>query len=79
MIDEVSKEYDLLYTFDSNNTNNSYMICTDNTYNDDGKLKITAFIYFPKDKEKGVEPIKEDKDWVEVEKFLSVMENDYNE
>jgi len=78
IINDQIKEYDLLYTFDSTNTNNSYMICTDNSYGENGKLKTTAFIYYPDDKKKGLTPIEDQKDWKEVETFLNMMESDLN-
>jgi CTP:phosphocholine cytidylyltransferase-like protein len=50
LINNKPKEYDLLYTFDSDVTDNSYLVCTDNTLTRGGRLKIYAFIYYPNDK-----------------------------
>ena len=38
---------DILFTFDSDDTNKSYIVYTDNTYDDSGKLKVYANIYDP--------------------------------
>ena len=54
------------------------MICTDNSYSENDKLNTTAFLYYPDDKEKGLSPIKDQKDWQEVENFLNMMESDLN-
>ena len=79
LINEIPVEYDLLYTFESNITNKNYLVCEDNSLTDTGKLKTYAFIYYPDDKEKGVEPIKNQQDWEEVEKFLKIMGDEENE
>ena len=73
MINEELKECDILYTFKSNNTNNNYLICTDNTYEDE-KLNIYSFIYYPDNKEKGLDKIINSEDWEEVEKFINLAE-----
>ena len=72
-IDGEKKECDILYTFKSDNTNNNYLICTDNTYKDD-KINVFSFIYYPDNKEKGIEKITKEEDWKEVEDFISAIE-----
>lgn len=74
--DEV-KECEVLYTFKSHNTRNCYLICTDNTYSND-KINVYSFIYYPKDKSKGIEKITRKEDWDEVEEFIRLMEVSYN-
>ncbi len=73
MINDDLKECDLLYTFKSDKTNNNYLICTDNTYDND-KLNVYSFIYYPDNREKGLEKISKDEEWEEVEQFLSLTE-----
>ena len=72
-IDGEKKECDILYTFKSDNTNNNYLICTDNTYKDD-KINVFSFIYYPDNKEKGIEKRTKEEDWKEVEDFISAIE-----
>ena len=67
------KECTILYTFKSDNTNKNYLICTDNTYNDE-KLNVYSFIYYPSDKSKGIELIEKEEDWKEVDKFIKLVE-----
>ncbi len=69
--DEV-KECDILYTFKSHSTRNYYLICTDNTYSND-ELNVYSFIYYPKDKNKGLEKITNKEDWDEVKEFISLV------
>lgn len=79
LINNEFKEYELLYTFESNITNNNYLLCTDNSINDRGKINIYAFIYYPSNKGKGIVPIKQQQDWDEVEKFINIMEAGEND
>jgi uncharacterized protein YrzB (UPF0473 family) len=71
-INDVEKECDVLYTFKSHSTRNYYLICTDNTYNND-TLNVYSFIYYPNDKSKGLEKITNKEDWDEVEEFISLV------
>ena len=71
-INDVEKECDILYTFKSHSTRNYYLICTDNTYNND-TLNVYSFIYYPNDKSKGLEKITNKEDWDEVEEFISLV------
>ena len=71
-INDVEKECDVLYTFKSHSTRNYYLICTDNTYNND-TLNVYSFIYYPNDKSKGLEKITNKEDWDEVEEFINLV------
>ena len=71
-INDVEKECDVLYTFKSHSTRNYYLICTDNTYNND-TLNVYSFIYYPNGKSKGLEKITNKEDWDEVEEFISLV------
>jgi len=71
-INDVEKDCDILYTFKSHSTRNYYLICTDNTYNND-KLNVYSFIYYPNDKSKGLEKINNKEDWDEVEEFINLV------
>ena len=41
------KEYDVILTFHSNKQNKDYIVYTDNTYDEESKLKIYSAIYNP--------------------------------
>ena len=47
LIDEEGKEvvYDVLFTFDSEETNKSYIVYTDNTLDEDGNIQVYASTY----------------------------------
>ena len=74
-INDEIKECDILYTFKSDNTNNNYLICTDNTYTNNN-INVYSFIYYPNDKSRGIEKIVNKEDWAEVEKFINLVGGD---
>ena len=78
IIDNLEKEFEVLYTFKSIKTNKDYIIYTDNSYDDNKDLNIFASIYYPFDLEKELENIEMEEDWEEVEKFLENVNGDIN-
>lgn len=72
-INDDYKECDILYTFRSDITNKDYLICTDNTINDKNNLNVYSFIYYPNNKEKGIEKITDERDWKVIEDFLDLV------
>ena len=53
MLNEAGEEvkYDVLFTFDNEETNKSYIAYTDNTYDDDGNISVYASTYDPNSSE----------------------------
>ena len=47
--DEFGNEtlYDVLFTFDSDETNKSYIVYTDNSLDDQGNVQVYASVYYP--------------------------------
>ena len=78
IIDNVEKNFEILYTFKSIKTNNDYIIYTDNSYDENKNLIIFASIYYPFDLEKSLENIESCEEWEEVEKFLENASGDLN-
>lgn len=78
IIDNVEKNFEILYTFKSIKTNNDYIIYTDNSYDENKNLNIFASIYYPFDLEKSLENIESCEEWEEVEKFLENASGDLN-
>ena len=73
IIDNIEKEFEVLYTFKSNKFNKDYIIYTDNSYDENKKLNIFASIYYPFDLNKKLENIEAEDEWQEIEKFLEKM------
>lgn len=78
MIDQngVEKTYDALFTFDSEETNKSYIAYTDNTKADDGKLAVYASIYEEKGDNIELKSIETEKEWKIVETVLQSLQEE---
>ena len=61
--------YDVILTFRSNTTNKDYIVYTDNTYDEDNKLKIYAAIYNA-DTFEFISSDLTNEDWIEVNNML---------
>lgn len=70
IVNNIEKEFEVLYTFKSIKTNKDYIIYTDNSYGENNKLNIFAAIYYPFDLQKEFDNIETEEEWNEIEKFL---------
>lgn len=66
-------ECEVLFTFDSDETNKSYIVYTDNTTDDEGNLKVYANIYDPSGESQELTPITEEKEWQVIENILASL------
>ena len=78
VVDDIEKEFEILYTFKSIKTNIDYIIYTDNSYDENKNLNIFASIYYPFNLEKELENIESEEEWQEIEKFLEEVSGDTN-
>ena len=83
LTDENGKEveYEILFTFESNETNKNYMVYTDNTIDAEGNVKVYASSYEPKedgsiDENTVLRPIESDEEWKIVETILDELQKD---
>ena len=67
---------DILFTFDSEETEKSYIVYTDNTKDEEGKVRVYASIYNPNDAKTKLEDIKTDKQWKIIETILSTLQEE---
>jgi len=76
IIDEEGNEveYDILFTFDSEETKKSYVVFTDNTKDESGSIMTYASIYDPTGENKELEPITTDAEWDLIENLLAQIE-----
>ena len=86
LFDEEGKEveYEVLFTFESNETNKNYIVYTDNTTDSEGNIKVYASIYEPN--EDGtindntiLKPIETDAEWKVIETILNELQKEPNE
>ena len=78
LIDENGNEveYDVLFTFESEETNKNYIVYTDQTKDDAGNIQVYASIYDPNDPNSKLEPITTDKEWKVIETILSTLQEE---
>lgn len=64
-------KYDVLFTFESEETNKKYIVYTDNELDKDEMIKTYASIYEEIGEELKLTPITDDKEWNLVEKLIN--------
>jgi len=67
---------DILFTFDSEETEKSYIVYTDNTKDENGKVRVYASIYHPDDPKTKLEDIETDKEWKIINTILETLQEE---
>lgn len=80
IIDDNGKEivYDVLFTFDSDETNKSYIVYTDNSQDENGNIQVFASVYYPGSDTSKLDPIETDKEWKIIETILDTIQEEMN-
>ena len=78
VIDENGKEIEceVLFTFESDETNKNYIVYTDNTTDEGGNTKVYASIYTPNSENLNLQPIETDKEWKIIETILNELQEE---
>lgn len=78
MIDDAGNEivYDVLFTFESEETNKNYIVYTDNTKDEAGNIQVYASIYNPKEENSKLEAIETEKEWKVIETILDTLQEE---
>ena len=78
MIDEAGneREYDVLFTFESEETHKNYIVYTDNTKDAEGNVEVYASIYDPNDPNSKLEAIETEKEWKVIETILETLQEE---
>ena len=78
MLNEAGEEvkYDVLFTFDNEEKNKSYIAYTDNTYDDDGNISVYASTYDPNSSEVILGKIETENEWKVVETILNTIQQE---
>lgn len=69
-------ECEILFTFDSDETNKSYIVYTDNTLDDNGDTKVFASVYDPTGKNASLQSIETDREWKMIEAILETLQEE---
>lgn len=79
MLDENGKEilYDVLFTFESEETGKNYIVYTDNTIDEKtGNVEVYASVYNPNDEHSKLEQIETEKEWKVIETILETLQEE---
>ena len=78
LIDENGNEvvYDVLFTFESEETHKNYIVYTDNTKDEAGNVEVYASIYNPNDPHSKLEAIETEKEWKVIETILETLQEE---
>lgn len=74
-----TKEYDVLFTFDDEETKKSYIIFTDQELDKNGNIKVYANTYDPKGNKNDFDVIKTEKEWKMIENILCSLQEEKGE
>ena len=78
MLDEngVVVVYDVLFTFESDETKKNYIVYTDNSKDELGNIEVYASIYHPEDNNGRLEAIESEKEWKVIETILETLQEE---
>lgn len=81
MVDEngKEKECEVLFTFESEETNKNYMVYTDHTQDEAGNTKVFASVFDPNDPNSKLLPIETEKEWNIIKTILAEIQNEVRE
>lgn len=66
----------VLFTFESEETNKNYIVYTDNSQDAAGNTQVFASIFDPNDPETKLEPIETEKEWKIIETILTTLQEE---
>ena len=78
MIDENGQEvvYDVLFTFENDETGKNYIAYTDNAKDETGNIQVYASTYNPEDPQSKLEAIESEKEWKVIETILETLQEE---
>ena len=78
MLDENGNEivYDVLFTFESEETNKNYIVYTDDSKDEEGNIQVYASVYDPENPKSKLGPIETDKEWKVIETILNTLQEE---
>ncbi len=69
-------EYEVLFTFDSDETNKSYMVYTDDSKDENGNICVYASTYVTNGDSTELSPIESDKEWKIIDTILKELQEE---
>lgn len=72
----VETTYDVLFTYESEETKKHYIAYTDNSLDETGNIQVYASIFDPTNPNSRLEPIETEKEWKIVETILETLQEE---
>ena len=72
----VETTYDVLFTYESEETKKHYIAYTDNSLDETGNIQVYASIFDPTNPNSRLEPIESEKVWKVVETILETLQEE---
>ena len=72
----VETTYDVLFTYESEETKKHYIAYTDNSLDETGNIQVYASIFDPTNTNSRLEPIETEKEWKIVETILETLQEE---
>ena len=78
IIDKDGKEieFEILFTFESYETNKNYMVYTDNTTDEEGNTKVYASVFNPNAEPLELLPVETEREWKVIETIITSIEEE---
>ena len=78
VIDNEGKEIDfeVLFTFESDETKKNYMVYTDNTKDENGNVRVYASVFKPDAEPLELLPVESEREWKIIETILESIEEE---
>lgn len=66
-------EFEILFTFESDETHKNYMVYTDNTVDEEGNTKVYASVFVPDKEPLELLPVETEREWKVIETILTTI------
>ena len=67
----IEVEYEVLFTFESDETKKNYMVYTDNTKDEEGNTKVYASVFKPDAEPLELLPVETEREWKIIETIIT--------
>lgn len=71
-------EHEVLFAFENKETGKNYIVYTDNSFDEEGNVKVYASIYNPDEDESKLLPVDTEEEWKLIETLLEQFQDDMN-
>ena len=69
-------EFEILFTFESDETHKNYMVYTDNTKDENGNVRVYASVFVPDKEPLELLPVETEREWKIIETILESIEEE---